>query len=304
MQRAVWVLCLIAVLASCSGEAGNPHSDAGDTVVHGTEEPRQHPVELPPGRNLYRPPMALASGRPGTLVWFDERPSPVPGARAWRTLSRSRSADGRAILVSGVMFRPSGPPPSGGFPVITWAGGTTGLADRCAPSKWMGSVPALGDFLDAGFVVVETDGQGLGTPGPSAYLVGESEGHTILDAARAATALPDLDASSRVGLWGYSAGGHGVLSAARQASDYAPELTIIGIAAIAPVVDVSRFASRVTTYFGFTFVTLGAWSEIYGIDPSAIFAERPLAQLQRLDSECASTYLFDWFMLRVGRRGS
>ena len=41
-------------------------------------------------------------------------------------------------------------------------------------------------LLDAGYVVAATDYEGLGTPGLHPFLVGESEGRSVLDAARAA----------------------------------------------------------------------------------------------------------------------
>ena len=44
-------------------------------------------------------------------------------------------------------------------------------------------------LVDAGYVVAATDYEGLGTPGVHPYLVGESEGRSVLDAARAARAL-------------------------------------------------------------------------------------------------------------------
>ena len=37
-----------------------------------------------------------------------------------------------------------------------------------------------------GVVVAATDYEGLGTPGPHPYIVGASEGHSVLDAAVAA----------------------------------------------------------------------------------------------------------------------
>ena len=88
---------------------------------------------------------------------------------------------------------------------MTWAHGTAGMADLCAPSKQTdiasgGRVhvgpcrvwrvdPDVQTFLDAGYVVAATDYEGLGTPGLHPFLVGESEGRGVLDAARAAHAV-------------------------------------------------------------------------------------------------------------------
>ena len=44
----------------------------------------------------------------------------------------------------------------------------------------------LGAYLKAGYAVAETDYEGLGTPGVHPYLIGSSEGRSVLDIVRAA----------------------------------------------------------------------------------------------------------------------
>ena len=41
------------------------------------------------------------------------------------------------------------------------------------------STPQLNDWVNAGYAVVRTDYQGLGTPGPHPYLIGKSEGRVF-----------------------------------------------------------------------------------------------------------------------------
>ena len=50
-------------------------------------------------------------------------------------LYRSTGLDGGRIAVSGSLALPKGKPPKGGWPLITYAHGTTGAADACAPSR-------------------------------------------------------------------------------------------------------------------------------------------------------------------------
>lgn len=290
---------LVLGCLGCAADAG-PATGEGARAAAPAEEvsPEPGPAPLPAGQNLYRPPDELVDGPAGSLVWHQRTASPVPGALAWRVLYRSRSADGDPIVVSGAVFRPAGRAPAGGFPVLSWAVGTVGLADACAPSRSPSFVPRLGRALDAGFVVVAPDGEGLGTRGPAHYLEGLSSAHTILDAARAAADLPGASVSGRVGLWGYSSGGHGVLFAAQEVADYAPELEMLGTVAVAPVVDVTRFASRTGSFAGFTFVTLGGWAKAFGLDPSTIFTDRLIRRLPRLNTECSPTYIFDWPLWR------
>ncbi len=165
-------------------------------------------------------------------------------ARARFVTYRSTSLPGDPIEVTGLVVVPDGEPPPGGWPVLSWAHGTTGVADRCAPSRsGVGSIPLLDDHLAAGFVVAATDYEGLGTPGVHPYLVAGSEGRSVLDAARAARAVaaevagPGA-AGDLVALAGHSQGGHAALAAASLASDWAPELDVVGAVAIAPAADV------------------------------------------------------------------
>ena len=111
-------------------------------------------------------------------------------------LYRSTSPTGAPIAVSGTVAVPKGNAPRGGWPVITWAHGTTGIADACAPSRAnvLGGYdnPLLNRWLQAGYAVVRTDYEGLGTPGDHPYLIGVSEGRSVLDMVRAARAARRL----------------------------------------------------------------------------------------------------------------
>ncbi|MCB1014007.1 MAG: alpha/beta hydrolase [Acidimicrobiales bacterium] len=261
------------------------------------------PAPLPEGQNLYRPPLETLAGPPGSLIWFDEG-TPIGGARAWRTVGRTTNRNGSARWLTARVFRPSGEAPEGGYPVAVWMHGTAGLADKCAPSRTAAPVPGVSNLLQAGFVVVAPDGAGLGVPGPAAYLVGDSQGHAVLDAARGATQVPGADAAARVALWGYSSGGQAVLFAAAQADEYAPELTVLGTAAVAPVSDVARFAGRATAFpvsFGFGFMTFSAWARVYGADPSTIFTEEALAERPVLETMCGDRIATHFALTPVDR---
>ena len=166
-------------------------------------------ANVPTGDAFYVPPKPLAKAGPGTIIRSTPITGAPAGARAWKVLYHSRSVDGRDIAVSGVVIAPTGRTPHGGRVVVTWAHGASGLADLCAPSKQpdiasgaastsgpagYGTVmPYVQTFLDAGYVVAATDYEGLGTPGVHPLLVGESEGRSVLDAARAAHDLKAAD---------------------------------------------------------------------------------------------------------------
>ena len=132
------------------------------------------------------------------------------------------------IAASGAVFVPKGPAPAGGWPIIAWAHGTTGVADVCAPS-WAPRSKRDTDYLNAwlaqGYAVVAADYQGLGTPGGHPWMSGRSEGWSVLDGVRAALgAFPQL--ANTVVIVGQSQGAHAALSAALLAKAYAPAINV------------------------------------------------------------------------------
>ncbi|MGA5196075.1 hypothetical protein [Streptomyces exfoliatus] len=76
---------------------------------------------------------------------------------------------GKTISVTGTVLNPR-KSPYGQRPIVAFAPGTQGLADKCAPSRQMAegteyeALPVK-KLLDQGYAVVVTDYQGLGTPG-------------------------------------------------------------------------------------------------------------------------------------------
>jgi pimeloyl-ACP methyl ester carboxylesterase len=143
-------------------------------------------------------------------------------------------ADGKnALPASGALFIPPGEAPAGGWPIVAWAHGTVGIADRCAPSLTPRSArdaQYLGAWLNEGYAIVASDYQGLGTPGPHPYLHTRAEAYSLLDGVRAALqGVPGL--ANKVLLVGQSQGAGAAFATAGYAPDYAPELNIVGTVA-------------------------------------------------------------------------
>ncbi|MFN8112673.1 MAG: alpha/beta fold hydrolase [Solirubrobacterales bacterium] len=199
----------------------------------------------PKGGAFYVPPKTLPKGH-GKAVWQREatKLAPIAGAKVNKVLLyTSRSPEGKQVVVSGSVSVPKGKAPKGGWPVISWAHGTTGTADQCAPTRidpssvvapYVAYVhPQLEDWIKAGYAVVATDYQGLGTPGPHPYLVGEAEGRSVVDMVSAARQLiPDLGKKYLIA--GHSQGGQSALFAASLADDWAPNLKLKGTTSYAP----------------------------------------------------------------------
>ncbi|QFG24477.1 S9 family peptidase [Actinomadura sp. WMMB 499] len=169
-------------------------------------------------------------GQRGRLLhtWPVAGTAALPSAAANRTIAyTSQGANGRKIVVTGTVAVPEGRPPRGGWPVLSWAHGTTGTADVCAPSADTADGPAhdylsvteryLDRWVARGYAVVQTDYEGLGTPGGHPYMHGRSEANAVVDIVRAARGL-----DRRIGRnWyvaGHSQGGHAAVftAAARQ----------------------------------------------------------------------------------------
>jgi acetyl esterase/lipase len=227
----------------------------------------------------------LGPGSPGELLRAISIPGP-PGVQAWAVLYRSRGARDEDVVVSGVVAVPTGPAPSDGFPILTWAHGTTGLADACAPSRsgTGGWGPIQASFLDQGFIVAATDYEGLGTPGPHPYLVGTSAAHSVLDMARVARRIAPARAGSQIVIMGHSQGGHAALWAAELADSYAPDLHVIGTVAEAPALPTLDSPSVFNTLFILTI--LASWHEVYGASYTDILRPRGVAAVHALLMWC------------------
>jgi hypothetical protein len=241
--------------APASALSASTPAPQNPTTPTATMNPARSMPPAPSG-DVYAVPEGLPSAAPGTPIWA-ERVAAPEGGIAWRVLYHSRNIHGDDIAVSGLVVAPDREPPPGGFPVIAYAHGTTGLADSCAPSR---RAQPLGDdagtdtradlplppFWDAGYVVAATDYEGLGTPGPHPYLVGGSEARGVLDSIRAARALPDAHAGESAVVLGISQGGHAALFTGELADAYAPDAGLRGVIALAPGAELAQAAMLLT----------------------------------------------------------
>ena len=260
----------------------------------------------PKGLKFYKPPKKLPKEH-GTLIWARKATGLVPLADAKSTklvLYSSRTPQGAKDAVSGSVSVPKGKAPKGGWPVITWAHGTTGVADICAPSRNNTSSPAtayisyiypdLNAWLRAGYAVVQTDYQGLGTPGDHPYLVGEAEGRSVLDIVTAARQL-DPKISKRFLISGHSQGGQSALFAAGEAASWVPKLKLRGTVAFAPashILDQHALLPLLTSPSSLTalatLIVDGASTQSSAISVNALLSDQVLAFFPLLQSQCLS----------------
>jgi fermentation-respiration switch protein FrsA (DUF1100 family) len=263
-------------------------------------------VKGPKGLKFYKPPKGLPKQQ-GQLIWARPATGLVPLQNARYTklvLYSSRTPQGAKTAVSGSVSIPKGKPPKGGWPVITWAHGTTGVADICAPSRNSVTNPAqpyisyiypdLNAWLAAGYAVLQTDYQGLGTPGPHAYLVGTAEGRSVVDIVAAARQL-DPKIGKRYLIAGHSQGGQSALFAAGLAQSWEPKLKLRGTVAFAPashILDQAALLPLLTSPSSLTalatLIISGASTQSSSIDVNKILSDQVLQFYPLLESQCLS----------------
>jgi pimeloyl-ACP methyl ester carboxylesterase len=235
MRKASSILIALAlVLIGCSSDSkpSTTGESSGSSSAAVTSSDGPPPEGLPA---FYGVPTPLPDGKPGDVIKTERADAADVHGTVLRVMYHSQSLQGGDIPVTGLIAIPSAPPPAGGYPVITWAHGTTGIADTCAPSLEANGYASLANtLLDAGYLVAGTDYEGLGTPGRHPYIVGESEARSTLDIVRAARNIPDTHASDRYAVWGHSQGGHAAMYALHIADEWAPELHLVGVVAGAP----------------------------------------------------------------------
>jgi pimeloyl-ACP methyl ester carboxylesterase len=257
-----------------------------------------------PPLSFYKVPAGKLKGPHGSVIKRQRIATKgLPLSQAGKTylvLYRSTLPDGKPTAVSGTVTVPKGKAPKGGFPVVAWAHGTTGIADACAPTRLMYQGKADGytssqsgqqtDWVKQGWAVTNTDYQGLGTAGMHPYLIGVSEGRSVIDSVLAARAV-----NKNVGrTWatvGHSQGGHASLWAASLAESWAPALDLKGVAPIAPANHIGEQGELIANIDSNPFGSLpalivAAAAAELDLAPAAVFSEKVMAFYPLIEQKC------------------
>jgi pimeloyl-ACP methyl ester carboxylesterase len=224
-----------------------------------TREASPPPQEQTPKVKTFEPafggavelgPPDLTDDGPGSLVSVEvmHGSEELEDANATyaRVVYRSTSGiDDSPTEVSGVVAIPPGTPPKGGWPVLSFGHGTTGVLNKCAPSRFP-TLPGNGLMIQAmvlnGFAVTMTDYQGLGVPGYyHPFLDAETFGNNMIDAVRAARRVGS-NLSTQWVAFGHSLGGMAAWAAADRNGVYGQGLDLMGTLAMAPSADMAGMA--------------------------------------------------------------
>jgi Secretory lipase len=194
----------------------------------------------------------LGGSGPGSLISAMTMPelSRTPDGRklqAARVVYRSTEGDTEApTVVSGSVFTPLGPAPSGGWPVVAFAHGTLGVDNPCGPSLYgslLGNAYPVTQWIGQGYAVAFADYQGLGYDGIHPYPDARTAGRNVIDSVRALRET-FKNVSNRWAAFGGSQGGGSSWAANEQAGSYAPELDLVGAVAISPAADMTGIVDK------------------------------------------------------------
>lgn len=175
--------------------------------------------------------------RPGTLLTSrkGEGGHPLPDAAENHLVTyASTSFDGRVVVVSGQVAIPRISMPAGGYPVVCWAPGTSGMGPHCAPSNSPGHLPMLNEWVRRGYAVLRTDYEGWGEGARRPLLNQLSNSHAVVNLVGAAHALSDKLSRNWL-VMGHSEGGGAALWTASRGSHAAGGCDLRGAIALAPV---------------------------------------------------------------------
>lgn len=243
----------------------------------------------------------------GSLIQAEPVAAAPPSSSAYRIVYRTRALGGGSTLASALVAVPFGAPPAQPRSIVAWAHPTSGVARRCAPSlssKKFLTIPGADDFLRRGFIVVAPDYPGLGSPGVHPYLVGNSEGWSVLDAVRAARQIPGAMADNRFAIWGHSQGGQAALFAGSLDTSYAPDLNLVGVAAAAPATNLDALLRRdAGSIGGKTIMALALWSwqRVFGTRTAELLSPEAIRAVETTANICLES-LVDLIELSVASK--
>lgn len=252
-------------------------------------------ADAPVADAFYQAPGTLPS-TPGTLVRWEPYDGDLPtGMTGYRLLYVTTDATDTPVLASAALAVPTGTTTPA--PLITWAHGTVGVARDCAPTIGPDAIteagmPAMDALVPHGWAMVATDYPGMGTDGAFPFLIGEGEGRAVLDAARAARQVPRVSIADETVVWGHSQGGHAALWAGQLAASYAPDVRVVGTAALSPASDPEAIAQSVLDHPGApgaslaTAFVVDAYARYYDLDEDRVLAPSARTLVREAAARC------------------
>jgi len=240
---------------------------------------------------FYDTPQPLPPGKQGDLIRFesfDDYDLPL-SVSAVRILYHSRSAKGEDVAASAVVLFPAEKkPPAGGWPVIAWAHGSTGIARSCAPSLRRNLMHGsfLSMYVNLGYAVVASDYTGLGTSFRNAFQDAPSNAVDVIASIPAArTAVPQL--GSRWIVMGVAEGGLTAMAVAQKQSELR-DSAYLGAVAISDLADERKMLSA-SSALQLTSLAYGTKTVFPQFQPAEVLTEKGLALYRAIEQTCSDT---------------
>jgi pimeloyl-ACP methyl ester carboxylesterase len=238
---------------------------------------------------------SLTAAAPGTVLRYRALPASSLWAdvkEGWQIMYRSTNTKDKPVAMVTTLLVPK-KVASTGSKLVSYQSFYDSLTLNCSPSgltltNKLFDKTFYKSALADGYHVTLADYEGLN----SEWIAARNTAHGVLDGIRAVQKFSNsggLDASTPVGLFGYSGGGFATMWAAESAPGYAPELKIVGVAAgglpvnpinVAKKVDGTLFAGA---YFGAVVGLARAYPEF---DTSLYASEAGKAMLVDAGTRC------------------
>lgn len=282
----VFVIVLSLVLSACS-------SDSNDEKKSSSKQNTETPgmiKKAPEGLDFYKTPTEIEFKEPGEIIYSQALSGLSSNVNGWKVLYTTTALNGSLVPASAIIYSPRN---SEKHDIVVWAHGTVGMADACAPSRLKDpskSIPYFKDYIDKGHVVVAPDYEGLGTEGVHPFLVGQSEGRSILDSIRMAKKFYPINPKNESVVVGHSQGGQASLFAGELNNTYAPDVKLKGVVGLAPAGELRELISAASTNnFATGLVVMGAvgFSKTYkDIDLSTVLTPDAIAKSSIVEQGC------------------
>ena len=256
--------------------------------------------------SFYSVPNGATSKPLGSLIKSEKLSISAFHGTTYRVMYVSTGIGNKHAVVTGLVIVPNVAAPSGGYDVVSWAHGTNGMANQCAPSlnatdinATTAPVDTFNALLDKGWALVASDYQGEGSPpGLLPYLIGSLSGQNTIDIVRAAHEMPSAHTSLTYVVWGHSEGGQTAMFSWNMGAGYGSQggLHMVGVVAGAPP---SQFkyiydALQTSPYRFYLFMAAAGFNLYYGNKSAPlqeVLTAKGLAQLPTLSKGC-----FDYLM--------
>jgi S-formylglutathione hydrolase FrmB len=237
-DRALLVMLLAALLASCAGAPATSTAPTPTTATSTAPTPAPVPVGAVSGDLVSATPLVDANS-----AIADASSS----AQLIAYVSQNAVLDSPKNVTASV-FLPKSQPPQGGFPVVALGRPVSGTGSGCAASSTtdIDDAPTIVALLQAGYVVVVPDYLGLSRSGDN-----EADYHPFLDSATVAQNMTDAVRATHTAepqtstSWvamGNGQGGQAAWAANEIDNDYGWGLNLVGALGISPTADVEGLA--------------------------------------------------------------